>query len=63
MKYAICQVSVAPMRAEDSDRSELVSQCLFGEKVEILTTKKTGSKSSPIMMDTKVGQMQSNFLN
>lgn len=44
MKYAICQVSVAPMRAEDSDRSELVSQCLFGEKVEILTTKKNWIK-------------------
>lgn len=39
MKYAICQVSVAPIRAENSDRSELVTQCLFGEKVEVLETK------------------------
>ncbi|HUH35990.1 MAG TPA: C40 family peptidase [Moheibacter sp.] len=44
MNYAICQVSVAPMRAEDSDRSELVSQCLFGEKVEILSQKKNWIK-------------------
>ena len=39
MKYAICQVSVAPLRAENSDRSEMVSQILFGEKVEILDSK------------------------
>lgn len=36
MKHAICQVSVAPVRAESSDRSEMVTQCLFGEKVEVL---------------------------
>lgn len=40
MKYAICQVSVSPLRAEPSDRSEMVSQILFGEKVEIIETKK-----------------------
>lgn len=40
MKFAICQVSVAPLRAENSDRSEMVSQILFGEKVEIIETKK-----------------------
>ncbi|MFV0305495.1 MAG: NlpC/P60 family protein [Moheibacter sp.] len=39
MKYAICQVSVSPLRAEASDRSEMVSQILFGEKVEIIDTK------------------------
>lgn len=39
MKYAICQVSVAPLRGDLSDRSEMVSQILFGEKVEILETK------------------------
>lgn len=36
MKYAICQVSVSPIRAESYDQSEQVTQCLFGEKVEIL---------------------------
>lgn len=39
MRYAVCQVSVAPLRAENSDRSEMVSQLLFGEKVEILDKK------------------------
>jgi hypothetical protein len=44
MKYAICRVSVAPLRAEGSDRSEMVSQILFGEKVEILEVKKNWVK-------------------
>lgn len=38
MKYAVCQVSVSPLRAEFSDRSEMISQVLFGEKVEITET-------------------------
>lgn len=36
MKYAICQVSVAPLRYEARDSSEMVSQVLFGEKLIIL---------------------------
>lgn len=36
MEYAACQVSLAPMRALPSDKSEMVSQLLFGESVEIL---------------------------
>lgn len=40
MKYAVCQVSVSPLRAEPSDRSEMVTQILFGEKAEVLETKK-----------------------
>ena len=36
MKYAICQVSVAPLRSEARDSSEMVSQVLFGEKLIIL---------------------------
>lgn len=35
MTYAACQVSIAPMRAHPSDKSEMVSQLLFGETVEI----------------------------
>lgn len=37
--YAACQVSIAPMRAHPSDRSEMVSQLLFGETVEVLETR------------------------
>ncbi len=36
MKRAVCNVSVAPMRAENSHQSEMVSQLLYGESVEIL---------------------------
>jgi len=34
--YAFCSVSIAPMRKEKSDSSEMVSQLLFGETVDIL---------------------------
>lgn len=35
-QYGICRVAVAPIRTEQSDRSEISSQLLFGEHVEIL---------------------------
>lgn len=38
MEYSICSVSIMPMRSEPSDRSEMVSQVLFGELVEVLET-------------------------
>ncbi|MCH8555868.1 MAG: hydrolase Nlp/P60, partial [Schleiferiaceae bacterium] len=31
MKYGICKMASVPMRAEPSDRSEMVNQLLFGE--------------------------------
>ena len=37
MKRAFCNVTVAPLRAEPSDRSEMVSQLLFAEYVEIVS--------------------------
>ena len=39
MKFAICHNSVVPVRNNTSNRSEQVSQLLFGEIVEILETK------------------------
>lgn len=36
MKYAACQVSIAPVRLQANDRSEMVSQLLFGETCEVL---------------------------
>lgn len=36
--FAICPLSIVPVRKEPSDRSELVTQLLFGEWVEILET-------------------------
>lgn len=34
--FAICNLSLIPIRRDPSDRSEMVSQLLFGETVEIL---------------------------
>ncbi len=36
MSYAICNLSQVPLRAEPSDRAEMVSQLLFGELVRLL---------------------------
>jgi hypothetical protein len=35
MEYGICNLAVIPLRAEASDKSEMVSQILFGETFEI----------------------------
>jgi hypothetical protein len=35
MEYGICNLAIVPLRAEPSDRSEQVSQLLFGEAFEI----------------------------
>lgn len=34
--FAICNLAIVPLRAESNDRSELVSQVLFGEHFKIL---------------------------
>ena len=39
MNFGICDLSVIPLRAEPSDKSEMVSQLLFGETLEILEKK------------------------
>ena len=36
MSYGIADLSIVPMRSEKSERSEMVSQILFGEVFEIL---------------------------
>jgi len=38
-QYAYCFLSSAPMRAESSDRSEMVNMILFGEAFEIIERK------------------------
>jgi hypothetical protein len=35
-KYAFCKVSISPVRSEQRDASEMISQLLFGEPVEII---------------------------
>lgn len=44
MEKGICNVSVAPLRANNSHQSEMVSQILFGESVEILEVKQDFAK-------------------
>jgi len=39
MNYGICPLSVVPVRSSASDKSEMVSQLLFGETVEFLQKK------------------------
>ena len=36
MNYAICIVSVSPLRSDKADSSEMISQLLFGECCEVL---------------------------
>lgn len=44
MTFALCNVSVAPLRALPADKSEMVSQLLFGEVVEALEFKDNWAK-------------------
>ena len=42
--FAICNLSIIPLRIEPSDRSEIVSQILFGEHFEIIEQNKIWTK-------------------
>jgi gamma-D-glutamyl-L-lysine dipeptidyl-peptidase len=44
MEYGICNLSIVPVRAEPSDRSEQVTQLLFGECFEITGKNKQWKK-------------------
>ena len=36
MKYGLCNLTIVPLRAEASDRSEMVSQLLYGDTFKVL---------------------------
>lgn len=42
--FGICNLAIVPVRAEASDRSEIVSQVLFGEHFEVLEQKPQWSR-------------------
>jgi hypothetical protein len=42
--YGICNLSIVPLRQEASDKSEMISQVLFGEHFEIIEKQKNWSK-------------------
>lgn len=44
MSKALCNVSVAPIRADSSDKSEIVTQLLFGESVSVLEVQSNWTK-------------------
>lgn len=44
MQYGICNLSIVPLRFEPSDKSELVSQVLYGEHFKVLEQRKAWSK-------------------
>jgi len=44
MKFGYCNLSVSPLRKNNDDRSEMISQLLFGETCTILEKKKTWLK-------------------
>lgn len=44
MNKGVCVVTVAPVRAENSDRAEIVTEILFGESADILEVNKNWTK-------------------
>ena len=44
MRYGLCNLSIVPLRAEPSDKSELVSQVLYGEHFKVLEKRKFWSR-------------------
>ena len=44
MLFGICNLSIVPLRAEECDSSEMISQLLFGEPFEIIEKQKNWSK-------------------
>lgn len=44
MQYGICQLSIVSLRFEASDKSELVSQVLYGEVFKVIELRKKWSK-------------------
>lgn len=54
MQYGICNFSIVPLRLEPSDKSEMVSQLLYGEHFKILEQRKSWSKIR-IAFDTYEG--------
>ena len=44
MQYGICNLSIVPLRFEPSDKTELVSQVLYGDYFKVLEQRKSWSK-------------------
>jgi len=44
MRYGLCNLGIVPLRAEASDKSELTSQVLYGERFKVLEKRKKWSR-------------------
>lgn len=62
MNYALSPISVIPIKVSPLDKSEMVSQLLFGEMVEILLTKGKRWTKIRCLYDNIVGWVYSNQL-
>lgn len=62
MSFAICHLSVVPLRNSASDKSEQISQLLFGEIVEILETKGKSWTKARCTWDNCIGWVKSRQL-
>ncbi len=58
MSFAFCQLSVVPLRSSPSDKSEQISQLLFGETVEILEQKGKSWLKVRCLWDNYIGWLQ-----
>ena len=61
MNFGICPLSIVPIRSSASEKSEMVSQLLFGEMVEVLETKGSWAKVR-CCWDNYIGWMDSKQL-
>ncbi len=59
MDFALCHLSVVPIRSSPSDKSEQVSQLLFGEMVELLEWKGRSWVKVRCTWDNCIGWLQS----
>lgn len=62
MSFALCHLSVVPLRNSPSDKSEQVSQLLFGEIVEVLETKGRSWTKARCTWDNCIGWVKSRQL-
>ncbi len=70
MTKGICNVSIAPLRADSSDKSEIVSQLLYGESADIIEMRDNWTKivthydNYEAWMDTKqISAVSEDFLS
>ena len=62
MRFGICNLSIVPIRSESSDKSEQISQIIYGEVFSILEEKTKWSKISLVLTITLDGLITNNLL-